>query len=168
VEISGYSTADVLSQMIGFSAPSRTSSSSTDTTFDNASTVEISTLAPTIALADTLSDSATAISIVTLKAGSLEGLSDLLNRMRTLTEVAFSASVEGDTATYEQALLDIQDAETEISQYVGENLASPESLKTSLVESVADLRNGSFRYWICLASMGSIYSPLSKSIWRPY
>jgi flagellin-like hook-associated protein FlgL len=135
VEISGYSTADVLSQMIGFSAPSRTSSSSTDTTFDNASTVEISTLAPTIALADTLSDSATAISIVTLKAGSLEGLSDLLNRMRTLTEVAFSASVEGDTATYEQALLDIQDAETEISRYVGENLASPESLKTTLVES---------------------------------
>src|SRR6056300_752485 len=135
MEISGYSTADVLSQMIGFSAPSRSSSSSTDTTFDNSSTVELSTLAPTIALADTLSDSATAISIVTLKAGSLEGLSDLLNRMRTLTEVAFSASVEGDTATYDQALLDIQDAETEISQYVGENLASPASLKTTLVES---------------------------------
>ena len=145
MEISGYSTADVLSQMIGFSSPNRPDAGVTDSTFDNSSTVDISTLAPTIALADTLSDSATAVSIVTLKAGSLEGLADILNRMRTLTEVAFSASVAGDTATYDQALLDIQDAETEISKYVGENLASPESLTTSLVESTSGFEKRFFQ-----------------------
>ena len=136
MEISGYSTAEVLSQLVGFSAPVRSSTTSTaDIAVDNASSVDVSTLAPTIALADTLSDSATAVSIVTLKAGSLEGLAEILNKMRTLTEVAFNASVAGDTEEYDRTLLEIEAAETEISKFIGNNLASPESLTTTLVES---------------------------------
>jgi len=131
--------------MIGFSRPARSNDGSADSTFDNSSSVDISTLAPTIALADTLSDSSTAVSIVTLKAGSLEGLAEILNRMRTLTEIAYSASIASDTETYNQALLDIQTAETQISQYVGENLASPESVTTSLVESTSGFEKRFFQ-----------------------
>jgi flagellin-like hook-associated protein FlgL len=146
VEISGYSTADVLSQLIGFSAPTRSSTTSTsDTAYDNMSSVDLSKLAPTIAIADTLSDSATAVSIVTLKAGSLEGLAEILNKMRTLTEVAFSASVAGDIEEYDRALLEIQDAETEISKFIGNNLASPASLSTSLVESTGGFEKRFFQ-----------------------
>jgi len=134
----------LLSQMIGFKAPTRSDDASNITTFDDSS-VNISTFAPTIAVADTLSDTATAISIVSLKAGSLQGLAEILVHMRSLTEEAVSASAEGEIDTYNRLVAELEHQEAEISKFVGKNLASPESFTTTLVESEGNFEKRFFQ-----------------------
>ena len=130
--------------MIGFKAPTRGDEASNITAFDNSS-VNISTFAPTIAVADTLSDTATAISIVSLKAGSLQGLAEVLVHMRSLTEAAVNASAEGEIDTYNRLVTELEHQEAEISKFVGKNLASPESFTTTLVESEGNFEKRFFQ-----------------------
>ena len=99
------------------------------------SDVEISEWAPTIAIADTFSDAAASVAIVTLSAGSLDGLASILLQMKAATEDATEASRVGSSQDYTQAIDVLSRLEQDISQFIGSNLASPETFTTSMVES---------------------------------
>ena len=83
---------------------------------------EISEFAPRIAVADRLSDTSSAISIVELRKGTLDELSGHLYQMLTQVELAEQAAIDGDLDTIASAEAELASLESELSKFIGQNV----------------------------------------------
>ena len=82
---------------------------------------EISEFAPRIAIADRLSDTSSAISVIELRKGTLDELSGHLYQMLTQVEMVEQAAIDGDTDTIASAEAEIARSESELSKFIGQN-----------------------------------------------
>ena len=82
---------------------------------------EISEFAPRIAIADRLSDTSAAISIIELRKGTLDELSGHIYQMLTQVELAEQAAVDGDLDTIAVAEVELVRLESELSKFIGQN-----------------------------------------------
>ena len=98
------STASLLSAALWQQTSDSGPTSASEAMESSFSDVEISQWAPTIAIADTFSDAAASVAIVTLSAGSLDGLASILLQMKAATEDATEASRVGSSQDYTEAI----------------------------------------------------------------
>ena len=128
---------------------------------------EISEFAPRIAVADRLSDTSSAISIVELRKGTLDELSGHLYQMLTQVELAEQAAIDGDLDTIASAEAELASLESELSKFIGQNVED-HVISALSTDDASQLDGKVLRILDTQSpSVSSQYLPRSRSIWRP-